>query len=184
MLSKAGIQIEVEHRRALQGLSIYNYTFCILSLEAATAYLRHSMFEEYTFTAPTGGEGSDEEEGEKSVEFDINLGILNETLSIYGTSTGTSTGTGKRRKWKAGRQGDEDDDQPHGTLDNFFKPFGRTKTTSMRMSYDGDGHPLKLLLYVKSLKIRTGLLMLQDEVPNEPKVQLRHVSFIRCYQNG
>lgn len=84
-----------------------------------------------------------------STEIDINLSILNEVLSIYGSSSGWAGG---RKNWKNEEQKEDDEDEPRGPLDRYFS--GRNKkTTSLRMTYLGEGHPLRLLLYVHSTAV-------------------------------
>lgn len=124
IFSKAGIQIEVEYKRALQ----------------ATAYLASSLFDEWFFEPPTlDNEDDTMEPGSYTTEIEINLGILNEVLSIYGSSGGGSS-------WRKKGRGDdnEDDEDIRGPLDRFMIP--RKAATSMRMSYAGEGYPLRLSL--------------------------------------
>ncbi|KAG8751650.1 ssDNA endodeoxyribonuclease [Serendipita sp. 396] len=125
IITKAGIRVEVEYKRALQ----------------ATAYLANSLFESFVYNPSSESNDTEEEidEGDTSTEIEINLSILNEALSIYGSGGGF---------WKRKERNDpdqqEDEDEVRGPLDRFF---GRkTAVTSLRMSYIGDGHPLRLIL--------------------------------------
>jgi cell cycle checkpoint protein len=117
---------------------------------SATAYLANTLFEEWSYKAPKAenqeGEEETEDSEDTSTEIDINLSILNEVLSIYGGSGGWASG---RKNWRSEDQKDDDEDEPGGSLDRYFT--GRNKkTTSLRMTYLGEGHPLRLLLYVHS----------------------------------
>lgn len=123
---------------------------------SATAYLSNTLFEEWSYKAPKAEnqEGKEEEEDfeDTSTEIDINLSILNEVLSIYGGSGGWASG---RKNRKNEDQGGDDEDEPRGPLDRYFG--GRNKkTTSLRMTYLGEGHPLRLLLYVYSTIVLFG----------------------------
>jgi len=111
---------------------------------SATAYLASTLFEEWSYKAPKSeSQGGDEDEDEDvSIEIDINLSTLYEVLSIYGGSGGWSGG---RNNWRGGEQRGDDEYEPRGPLDRYFS--GRNKkTTSLRMTYLGEGHPLRLLL--------------------------------------
>lgn len=129
VFSKSGIQIEVEYKRVLQ----------------ATAYLANSLFEEWNYQPVKRNTQEDDEEtddSDESAEIDIDLSILNEVLSIYGSSGGWSGG---RNKWRNNDDRGYDEDEPRGPLDRYFGSRNK-KTTSLRMSYLGEGHPLRLLL--------------------------------------
>jgi hypothetical protein len=117
---------------------------------SATAYLANTLFEEWSYKAPKTENQKDEAEDPEdiSTEIDINLSILTEVLSIYGSSGG-------RKNWRSEEQKEDDEDEPRGPLDRYFS--GRNKkTTSLRMTYLGEAHPLRLLLYVHSIAIPSG----------------------------
>lgn len=66
---------------------------------------------------------------------------------------GTGGGGGKRG-WNRRSGGDNDNDEEdfRGPLDDWLNTSGKKATTSMRMTYSGEGHPLQLILYVSSFK--------------------------------
>jgi hypothetical protein len=88
-----------------------------------------------------------QEDEETQTMFDINLNMLIDCLTIFGipvsTTSSSGGGTWKSRK----RGGDDDEERVQGPMDDFLASLGRKKRkTSMRMSYTGEGYPLKLLL--------------------------------------
>ncbi|KAG8821922.1 ssDNA endodeoxyribonuclease [Serendipita sp. 399] len=86
---------------------------------------------------------TEDEESTAVTEIAINLSILNEALSIYGSGSGGNGSTWRRRE-RNDADTQDDDDEVRGPLDRFF---GRRATvTSLRMSYAGEGYPLRLLL--------------------------------------
>jgi hypothetical protein len=94
-----------------------------------------------------GGEG-DEVAAETQTIFDINLNMLIDCLTIYGMSGSTSSSTGGT--WKSRKRGEDEEERVRGPMDDFLASFGsKRRKTSMRMSYTGEGHPLKLLLCVQ-----------------------------------
>lgn len=87
-----------------------------------------------------GGDG-----GQIRTIVDINLGILNEVLSIFGSGTSNwGSKRGQRLDEDRDRDGEEKMSGVRGPLDGFF--WRKGVTTSMRMSYAGEGYPLRLLL--------------------------------------
>ncbi|KAG9041883.1 hypothetical protein FS842_002410 [Serendipita sp. 407] len=141
IITKAGIRVEVEYKRALQGKFLILICQKYFLFQKATAYLANSLFESFVYNPSSENNDTEEEidEGDTSTEIEINLSILNEALSIYGSGGGF---------WKRKERNDpdqqEDEDEVRGPLDRFF---GRkTAVTSLRMSYIGDGHPLRLIL--------------------------------------
>ncbi|PVG02825.1 Rad1-domain-containing protein [Serendipita vermifera] len=129
IFSRAGIQIEVEYRRALQ----------------ATAYLATNLFDEWHYEPPKEDQEDEEEAEDANVEIDINLKILNEALSIYGSTGASYSG---KRKWTGREYREDDEEDPRGPLDRWFHSRNKPITT-MRMSYAGVGHPLSLFLAEK-----------------------------------
>lgn len=125
-------------------------------------------------------EGDEENEGASETQtiFDVNLNMLIDCLTIYGISISTSSSTGGT--WKSRKREDEEE-RVHGPMDNFLASLGsKRRKTSMRMSYTGEGYPLKLLLCVQKKAPRKGACGL-DRNTTGPKVQtvrLRYVYFI------
>ena len=77
--------------------------------------------------------------------FDINLNMLIDCLTIYGISVLTSPSTGGI--WKSRKRRGDEEERVQGPMDEFLASLGsKKKKTSIRMSYTGEGHPLKLLL--------------------------------------
>ena len=90
-------------------------------------------------------EGDEEVAGETQTMFDINLNMLIDCLTIYGTSISTSSSTGGT--WKSRTRRGDQEERVHGPMDDFLATHGSKKRkTSMRMRYTGEGYPLKLLL--------------------------------------
>ena len=88
----------------------------------------------------------DEVASETQTMFDVNLNMLIDCLTIYGISVSMPSSTGGT--WKSRKR--EDEERVHGPMDDFLASLGsKRRKTSMRMSYTGEGHPLKLLLYVQ-----------------------------------
>ena len=87
-----------------------------------------------------------EEDEETQTMFDINLNMLIDCLTIFGISVSTTSSTGGT--WKSRKRGgDDDEERVQGPMDDFLASLGSKKRkTSMRMSYTGEGYPLKLLL--------------------------------------
>jgi hypothetical protein len=73
---------------------------------------------------------------------DINIGILNEVLSIFGGSPGGWNSA--KRRWRGEEDKDEEREDDRGPMDRYL--WKSRTTTSMRMSYAGEGYPLRLLL--------------------------------------
>jgi hypothetical protein len=94
-------------------------------------------------------EGDEEEiAGETQTMFDINLNMLIDCLTIYGISVSTSSSTGGT--WKNRKRRGDEEERVQGPMDDFLASLGSKKRkTSMRMSYTGEGYPLKLLLCVR-----------------------------------
>lgn len=88
----------------------------------------------------------DEVAAETQTMFDINLNMLIDCLTIYGISVSTASSSGGT--WKSRKRGGEDEEERvQGPMDDFLASLGSKKRkTSMRMSYTGEGYPLKLLL--------------------------------------
>ncbi|KAF5324519.1 hypothetical protein D9611_004300 [Ephemerocybe angulata] len=106
----------------------------------------------------TEPESDEDEPDAPTVEaaFQINLNILIDCLNIFGTAgplPAPSTAANNFKRWK--RDGEGDDDGVHGEdgranggrgrIDAYLAG-GDGKRTSMRMSYEGDGYPLTLLI--------------------------------------
>jgi cell cycle checkpoint protein len=90
----------------------------------------------------------DEVAAETQTMFDINLNMLIDCLTIYGISVSMSSNTGGT--WKSRKRGDDEEERVQGPMDDLLVSLGSKKRkTSMRMSYTGEGYPLKLLLCVQ-----------------------------------
>jgi len=94
------------------------------------------------------GDEEDEVAAETQIMFDINLNMLIDCLTIYGVPVSTSSSTGGT--WKSRKRGKDGEERVQGPMDDFLASLGSKKRkTSMRMSYTGEGYPLKLLLCVQ-----------------------------------
>lgn len=135
----------------------------ILLTLVGTAWITKELFDDYVF----GAERSAEEDEERSIVFSFPLHILLECLNIFGTaSAGTQSMNSTRPVRTEANEDSEDENATHvpgpgangstkraknvqkNRIDTYF-PLG--KGTGMRLSYAGEGHPLVLLLLVKSL---------------------------------
>lgn len=135
-------------------------TSCI----AATAYVFSDIFDEYTYTppslsasqpAPSQGD-ADAEAEDTATALEIPLSTLIECLNIFGTAgASAASAASKAKKWHraddepelgdAGGGGSGGMSNGRGRIDQFFSAGGEKKT-GMRMSYEGPGYPLTLLV--------------------------------------
>lgn len=128
----------------------------------ATAYVFSDIFDEYTYTPPpvsASQPGPSQADSESDPEdpataLEIPLTTLIECLNIFGTAGSTAASTAsKTKKWHRA----EDESDPgdgggsggaasgKGRIDSFFSAGGEKKT-GMRMSYEGAGYPLTMLM--------------------------------------
>ncbi|KAG8897495.1 ssDNA endodeoxyribonuclease, partial [Tulasnella sp. 403] len=115
----------------------------------AQAILPHSIFDAFNFNPP---ETESQDDEAAHVSFEVDLSTLLTVLDIFGTAgpllalNSGATGRGKKGKW--GSRDDEGefvDPNPAGVgIERFFERTG--KTTGMRMTYMGTGHPVSLTL--------------------------------------
>lgn len=123
-----------------------------------TAFIFSDIFDEYEYhRGDVEGEGEDQrpserEEGEEDnmecSAFEIPLTTLIDCLNIFGSAGGAMySNNSKHKRWKHDEDGglDEDDGRRRGrTLGSLLT--GPEKKTGMRMSYQGPGYPLTLVL--------------------------------------
>ncbi|KAF8744054.1 Repair protein Rad1/Rec1/Rad17, partial [Rhizoctonia solani] len=135
-ISEAGITVTVEEARSL----------------IANAYIPYSLFSNYTFNPPSGDAASSQGSDSQSpaAVFEVQLDVLLECLNIFGTAGGNllaKGGAGAEQKPRGKAQGrgkgKEWADLNANRLDNYFTS---SKATALRMSYQGEGYPLTLLL--------------------------------------
>ncbi|KIY48327.1 Rad1-domain-containing protein, partial [Fistulina hepatica ATCC 64428] len=121
-----------------------------------TAYVFPRIFEEYAFrpeqddTALRDGDGEDEDaESETTVVFKVRLSTVLECLDIFGTASGVPPPPSHKR-WRKLDRGDSDPEDEATRRRKVGKGLrhylGGEKRTSMRMSYQGTGYPLTMLL--------------------------------------
>ncbi|KAA1477107.1 Rad1-domain-containing protein [Dentipellis sp. KUC8613] len=138
----------------------------------ATAYVFADIFDEYTYTpAPTPAPRAHTPTSsltpppptatpaeDKTTVLEIPLATLIDCLNIFGTA-GAAGGGAKHKRWL--RPGDDDDadrdgdgdgagGRGRGKIDQYFTAAGGEKSTGMRMTYTGEGHPLTLLVAEES----------------------------------
>jgi cell cycle checkpoint protein len=115
------------------------------------------MFEEYTYHPEPPRRDSQHSQSQQpptsqednKTSFEIPLNTVIECLNIFGSSG--SSANSKSKKWRMNNSNNEggadnDDDNRTGPLDNFFS--SSEKGTAIRISYNGSGHPLELLMSV------------------------------------
>ena len=94
------------------------------------------------------GDEEDEVASETQTMFDVNLNTLIDCLTIYGIYVSMSSSTGGT--WKSRKREGDEEERVQGPMDDFLASLGsKRRKTSMRMSYTGEGYPLKLLLCVQ-----------------------------------
>jgi cell cycle checkpoint protein len=126
------------------------------------------LFDEFEYTLEDIGPDDEDQEGESATAFGFQLHTLLECLNIFGTAFGpTSSHKANKPNWRrtdapdndeqdtsrgglrAGQSRTREQDIGNARIDSFF-PRAEGKGTGMRLSYDGQGYPLSLLLYVTS----------------------------------
>lgn len=126
----------------------------------AKAFIFNHIFDEYVYTRetperPVTSQATDDDHDEEpaSTMFEVPLSTLIDCLNIFGTAGPSATTSSKLRKWR-GDGVDADDDAPVGggrqgtdRLQNLLSGGGE-KGTGMRMSYQGPGYPLMLVMWV------------------------------------
>lgn len=170
-----GIKVTVEEGRSIQGPPAPSHhslhrtahsrsrADCRRSHRTANAYLKKSTFDEYTFTpplfstpTPTQDDGYEDDGGPPRCRFGINLATLLECLNIFGNAGGGS-GASSGEKGSGGRERDEDKAGEGGG------------TTSLVMSYGGEGEPLVLALVEGGMVTRCDLTTYEpDELMELP----------------
>ncbi|KAG9098772.1 ssDNA endodeoxyribonuclease [Ceratobasidium sp. 370] len=137
-ISEAGITVTVEEARSL----------------IANAYIPYTIFSSFIFNPPPTNPGaSQDSDSQPAVIFEVQLDVLLECLNIFGTAGGNlmskaggggSSGEPKTRGKGQGKgKGRDTVDLNVNRLDNYFTS---SKATALRMSYQGEGYPLTLLL--------------------------------------
>lgn len=129
---------------------------------AATAYVFSDIFDEYSYTLPPvsasqtapSQAGSESDPEDPATALEIPLTTLIECLNIFGTAGPSAASTAsKTKKWhRAENEQDPGDGgasgetgSGKGRIDSFFSAGGEKKT-GMRMSYEGAGYPLTMLV--------------------------------------
>ncbi|KAF8626289.1 hypothetical protein AX15_004960 [Amanita polypyramis BW_CC] len=142
-----GIIITVEEARTLLG----------------TAFIFATLFDEYAFLQTGDKETMDDSQADEpdNAAFEIPLNIVIDCLNIFGSAGISSAAGGSYKKWKTtdGESGNDeeglDDNDKNKQKRNSTHPgrgiesyFGGSseKRTSMRLSYAGPGHPLRVIL--------------------------------------
>lgn len=130
----------------------------IKSMAEGTAYVFADIFDEYAYTPEASVSSTqastqemetdqDDEQAQESTSFEIPLNTLLECLNIFGTASGSSLPSGSKfKKWKdGGGSGDEMGEGGQMRVEHYFGG-GSEKRTGMRLTYNGAGHPLVVLL--------------------------------------
>lgn len=136
-ISDAGITVTVEEARSL----------------IANAYIPYTLFSSFVFNPPQqpdNPKASQESDAQPVTVFEVQLDVLLECLNIFGTAggnllpkSGPSESKARGAKAKGGRGGRDMVDLNANRIDNYFTS---SKATALRMSYQGEGWPLTLLL--------------------------------------
>ncbi|KDQ59631.1 hypothetical protein JAAARDRAFT_205648 [Jaapia argillacea MUCL 33604] len=149
-------------------VTITQYGFNVVVEEArtimATAFVRNHVFQEYQYFPEKdvdnqSSQNSDIDPSEAFSQFEIQLNTLLECLNIFGTAgqgSLSSHSKGGAKRWRNDDDGgDGDDDGPRNRrgrgvnqqsnhIDHYFSDTKRG--TGMRLTYNGAGHPLILVL--------------------------------------
>ena len=160
-VNKAGLIVYVEEARTTRSEE-YQYLFTkplLSSFLTVAAYIRRELFEEFEFNAIE--QDTEDTQVDSSTMLSFQLSTLLECLNIFGTATGSSSGSNvSRQPWQRedsdneGQAGAEaqnggrhaqNQTRPNRRIDSFF-PRSDGKGTGMRVSYAGQGHPIVLLL--------------------------------------
>ncbi|KAL4255741.1 rad1 family protein [Pleurotus pulmonarius] len=119
----------------------------------ATAYIFADIFDEYVYHSEAAPSQQSQDDGVDNVAFEIPLNTLIECLNIFGTAgTHPSSTTSGAKRWK--KQGEDkgsDEEEGEGAnnkrrgIAQYFGA-GPEKSTGMRLTYEGAGFPLTLLI--------------------------------------
>lgn len=118
---------------------------------SATAYIFADIFDEYDYHSEAAPSQQSQDDGVDNIAFEIPLNTLIECLNIFGTAgTHPSSTTSGAKRWK--KQGEDkgsdeegDDGNKRRGIAQYFGA-GPEKSTGMRLTYEGAGFPLTLLM--------------------------------------
>ncbi|KAF7985018.1 hypothetical protein HWV62_10018 [Athelia sp. TMB] len=161
MAYKAGLVITVEEARTLLATAFakteifdeFTYTHPPSEPHSPSQRQRRANLSQDSMVDDQPHPDVDDAEKE-STAFEIPLNTLIECLNIFGTAgplPAASAGTTKRKWKRAGEGGDDMDrddgnERVRGPMDTFFGGGKDDKRTGMRMSFQGPGYPLTLLI--------------------------------------
>lgn len=146
MISKAGFEISVEEVRTLCGKSLLLPSLPRTLNVSATAWIPTTLFDSFTYCPPPSQNASGEEEpSEEPSCFEISLDALLQCLNIFGNAApgGGSTSSIRIKRRMAGEVDRDADDPDDSRVSSGGKGKGRT---GMRMTWNGPGHDLDVLL--------------------------------------
>jgi cell cycle checkpoint protein len=147
LVTNTGFTITVEEARTL----------------LATAYVFADMFDEYAYRPPpipTSSQSQSPHSTPKSAPelatttFELPLNTLVECLNLFGTAgapnPSNTISKARTTRFRNDHGGDDDegggDGDRRGPMDKLFGAPGSDKSTGMRLSFAGAGHPLTLLM--------------------------------------
>jgi cell cycle checkpoint protein len=146
VISKAGFEISVEEVRTLCGKSPTPTHIPFLPDKVATAWIPTTLFDSFTYHPPPSQDASGEETpSEEPSCFEISLDALLQCLDIFGNAApgGGSTSSIRIKRRMAGEVDRDPDDPDDSRVTSGGKGRGRT---GMRMTWNGPGHDLDVLL--------------------------------------
>jgi cell cycle checkpoint protein len=146
VISKAGFEISVEEVRTLCGKSPLPTFPSFPANNSATAWIPTTLFDSFTYRPPPSQNASGEEEpSEEPSCFEISLDALLQCLNIFGNAApgGGSTSSIRIKRRMAGEVDRDPDELDDSRVSSGGKGRGRT---GMRMTWNGPGHDLDVLL--------------------------------------
>lgn len=120
----------------------------------ATAYIFADIFDEYAYHSEVAPSQQSQDDGVDNIAFEIPLNTLIECLNIFGTAGAhsSSTTSGAKRWKKQGEDKGSDEEEEGEGVNNKRRGIaqyfgtGSEKNTGMRLTYEGAGFPLTLLM--------------------------------------
>ncbi|KAF9501163.1 Rad1-domain-containing protein [Pleurotus eryngii] len=121
----------------------------------ATAYIFADIFDEYAYHSEAAPSQQSQDDGVDNMAFEIPLNTLIECLNIFGTAgahpSSTTLGGKRWKKQEEDKGSDEEEGEGEGAnnkrrgIAQYFGA-GPEKSTGMRLTYEGAGFPLTLLI--------------------------------------
>ncbi|MBW0518599.1 hypothetical protein O181_058314 [Austropuccinia psidii MF-1] len=156
-ISSSGIHVEVEIGKTLQ----------------AHAYLEKSAFTDWEFNPPLADNRdknqsqlenlqneeteAENEEEEVEVKFEVSLTALIECLNVFGTATS------QKSSKNFNQDHDHQNEKSHSKMWDDRLKSKKQPASAIRISYDGEGHPLVLLIEDSGVVTRCSLVTYEPD---------------------